>query len=150
MDDITRLKKGNEILLDGINNMKEKIAMLKANCLKIDPTLEQTKFVFSETLITYRFLGVSNEINKRYKPIFGYSNKNKTDETGKEKQYEYGWIYQILVKGDKMKNETEIKEAIEVVKSQIAVSSGEETRMLQGQYSALNWVLQEKVEDKEG
>ena len=49
-----------------------------------------------------------------------------------------------------MKNETEIKEAIEVVKSQIAVSSGEETRMLQGQYSALNWVLQEKVEDKEG
>lgn len=49
-----------------------------------------------------------------------------------------------------MKNETEIKEAIDVVKNQIALSSGEETRMLQGQYSALNWVLQEKIEDKEG
>ena len=48
-----------------------------------------------------------------------------------------------------MKNETEIKEAIDVVKNQIALSSGEETRMLQGQYSALNWVLQEKVEEKE-
>ena len=48
-----------------------------------------------------------------------------------------------------MKTETEIKEAIEIVKNQIALSSGEETRMLQGQYSALNWVLQEKVEEKE-
>ena len=48
-----------------------------------------------------------------------------------------------------MKTEAEIKEAIETVKNQIPLSSGEETRMLQGQYSALNWVLHEKVEEKE-
>jgi|CXWL01.1.fsa_nt_gi hypothetical protein len=48
-----------------------------------------------------------------------------------------------------MKTETQIKEAIETVKDQIAVSDGEQTRLLQGQYSALSWVLQEKVEEKE-
>ena len=48
-----------------------------------------------------------------------------------------------------MKTETQIKEAIETVKNQIAISSGEETRMLQGQYSALEWVLKESVEEKE-
>lgn len=48
-----------------------------------------------------------------------------------------------------MKTETQIKEAIELVKTQIATSSGEETRMLQGQYSALEWVLTDKVEKEE-
>lgn len=40
-----------------------------------------------------------------------------------------------------MKSEAQIKEAIETVKNQIPISSGEETRTLQGQYSALEWVL---------
>ena len=48
-----------------------------------------------------------------------------------------------------MKSEKQITEAIESVKNQIAVSTGEETRMLQGQYSALEWVMKDSVVGKE-
>ena len=40
IEEIIMVESGNKVLLEGINNMKEKIVMLKANCLKLDPTLE--------------------------------------------------------------------------------------------------------------
>ena len=46
-----------------------------------------------------------------------------------------------------MKTEEKIKEAIELLKDQIPSSIGEETRMLQGQFSALSWVLKDDAEE---
>lgn len=43
-----------------------------------------------------------------------------------------------------MKNESEIKEAMNNVKTQLTESNHEQTIMLQGQFAALRWVLDEK------
>ena len=39
-DYISRLEIGNKILLERMITIQEKIALMKANCLKLDPTLE--------------------------------------------------------------------------------------------------------------
>ena len=39
-DYISRLEIGNKILLESMITIQEKIALMKANCLKLDPSLE--------------------------------------------------------------------------------------------------------------
>ena len=39
-DYISRLEIGNKILLERMITIQEKIALMKANCLKLDPSLE--------------------------------------------------------------------------------------------------------------
>lgn len=48
-----------------------------------------------------------------------------------------------------MKSEDEIKKAMETIKNQLPTARGEEVPMLQGQFSALKWALdeEEKVEE---
>lgn len=48
-----------------------------------------------------------------------------------------------------MKNEEEIKKAMESIKVQLTRSTGEGTAMLQGQYAALEWVTEEKKENED-
>ena len=48
-----------------------------------------------------------------------------------------------------MKTEDEIKEAMENIKMQLTRSSGEGTILLQGQYSSLEWVLDEEKKKDE-
>lgn len=51
--------------------------------------------------------------------------------------------------GEEMKTEEEIKEAMENIKMQLTRSSGEGTILLQGQYSSLDWVLDEEKKKDE-
>ena len=45
-----------------------------------------------------------------------------------------------------MKSEDKIKEAMTTIKDQLTNARGEEVPMLQGQYSALEWVLTDEEE----
>lgn len=47
-----------------------------------------------------------------------------------------------------MKTEAEIKEAMENIKLQLTRSTGEGTVMLQGQFAALDWVMEEKKDEE--
>ena len=48
-----------------------------------------------------------------------------------------------------MKSEDKIKEAMNTIEKQLPKARGEEVHMLQGQYSALEWVLEEEKPDGE-
>ena len=48
-----------------------------------------------------------------------------------------------------MKNETETKEAMENIKSQLTRAGKDEVLVLQGQFAALEWVLDEKEKKDE-
>lgn len=47
-----------------------------------------------------------------------------------------------------MKTEEKIKEAMENIKNQLTRASGEGVPMLQGQYSSLEWVINEDEKDE--
>lgn len=49
-----------------------------------------------------------------------------------------------------MKSEEEVKKAMDNIKDQLPTARGEQVPMLQGQYSALEWVLDEKETENEG
>lgn len=49
-----------------------------------------------------------------------------------------------------MKSEEKIKEAMENIKNQLTRSTGDGTIMLQGQYAALEWALENEEERKDG
>ena len=47
-----------------------------------------------------------------------------------------------------MKTDDKVKEAMDNIKNQLPTARGETVHMLQGQYSALEWVLEDEKEEE--